>query len=69
MDWIPCIKNKPKDGQEVLLTYKNSVGTHVGEAIYSKGQYLYIADTDTEEYEEIYSQPIAWMPKPKPYKE
>lgn len=66
-NWILCVKEFPKENQEVLLTFRNEVGYHVGEATYKRGSYFYIAETDNGYYEEQYGIPVAWMRKPEPY--
>lgn len=65
--WIKCDVQNPNDGQEVLLTFENGDGVHVGEAIFQQGKYYYIAETNEGYFEEAYNNPIAWMPKPEPY--
>lgn len=65
--WIPCVEKKPKENEEVMLTFKNSIGLHVGEATYKHDMFFYITDTAFGYYEEVYKNPIAWMPKLKPY--
>lgn len=66
-DWTLCTLQSPQEGEEVLLTFKNSVGLHVGESTFKDGIYFYIAETNTGYFEEQYNIPIAWMKKPKPY--
>lgn len=66
-NWIPCNLISPIDDEEVLLTFKNEVGLHVGEALFKKDTYFYFAETNIGYYQEPYSTPIAWMRKPKPY--
>lgn len=65
--WIPCAEKKPKENEEVMLTFKNSAGLHVGEATYKQDMFFYITDTVFGYYEEVYKNPIAWIPKLKPY--
>lgn len=65
--WIPCDERNPEENEEVMLTFENSAGLHVGEAEYMKNMFFYVAETDSGYYEEIYKNPVAWMPKPKPY--
>lgn len=67
MNWILCGVQSPNENQEVILTFKNFSGLHVGEATFKNNAYYYIAETDKGYYEEIYSIPIAWMKKPEPY--
>ena len=68
-EWIRCDVQSPKDGQEVLLTFENRDGIHVGEGTFSQGKFYYIAEIIDDYFERTYSIPIAWMPKPKPYNE
>lgn len=67
MNWILCCIASPIEGAQVLLTFKNSAGLHVGEAIFKNDAYYYIAETDHEYFEEPYTIPVAWMKKPNPY--
>lgn len=67
VNWILCAVKSPKEGEKVLLTFKNEAGIHVGEAIFKKDTYIYIAETDGGYFEEPYGIPIAWMKKPEPY--
>lgn len=64
MKWILCAVESPKQGENVLLTFKNETGLYVGQATYNKGAYYY---TDMERFEESYSVPVAWMALPEPY--
>ena len=66
MNWISVITRLPKEWQVVLLTFKNSVGIHVGEATYKDSAFYYVAETDCGCFEEVYSIPLAWMEMPKP---
>lgn len=67
MNWVLCAKKSPKEGEEILLTFKNKAGVHVGEAIFKNDCYYYIAETDKGYFEELYRMPVAWMKKPRPY--
>jgi len=67
MEWILCSLESPNKEQEIILTFKNSVGLHVGEAVFKNDKYVYTAETDNGSYEEVYGIPVAWMKKPKPY--
>lgn len=67
MEWILCGVQSPNENQEVLLTFKNSAGLHVGEATFKNGGYYYIIETDIGEKEELFRLPIAWMKMPEPY--
>ncbi len=67
MEWILCSQQSPKENEEVILTFKNSAGSHVGEATFKNDYYYYVAETDRGYYEEPYGIPIAWMKKPEPY--
>lgn len=67
MGWILCAIKSPKEGEEVLLTFKNELGLHVGESTFKKGDYYYIAETNNGYFEEPYEMPVAWMEMPKPY--
>lgn len=66
--WVLCAKDLPNEGEEVLLTFKNLVGLHVGEALFKCGSFYYIAETDNGYFEEPFGIPVAWMKKPNPYK-
>jgi hypothetical protein len=67
-NWILCAIESPQEGEEILLTFKNKVGFHVGEATFKKDTYFYVAETDNGYYESPYGMPVAWMSKPEPYK-
>jgi len=67
MEWILCGIQSPEENQEIILTFKNSVGLHVGEATFKKDAYYYIAETDCDYFEVIFGIPIAWMKMPEPY--
>lgn len=67
MDWILCAVKSPKDEEQVLLTFKNKAGLHVGEAVFKKDAYYYVAETDNGYFEQQYGIPIAWMEEPSPY--
>ena len=67
-DWIACSSGVvSKENEEVMLTFKNSVGLHVGEATYKNKMFFYVTDTEFGYYEEVYKQPIAWKLKDAPY--
>lgn len=66
-DWILCSIESPSESQKVLLTFKNSAGTYVGEAIFKKDGYYYVAETPNGKFEELYGIPVAWMKIPEPY--
>lgn len=66
-NWKLCFKESPLEEEEVILTFKNSVGLHVGEATFKNNAYFYVAETDKGYYEEQYGIPVAWMKKPEPY--
>lgn len=66
-DWITVEQGLPEDKQEVIITFKNSAGLHVGEAIYQNKMFFYVTDTEFGYYEEVYKQPIAWKHKDTPY--
>lgn len=64
--WIPLkSEKKPKDGQEVLITYLNEAGIWVGEALYRNGKFYFVSDSYP--YEEKCTNPTAWMRMPEPY--
>lgn len=65
--WIPCSERLPEEKQEVMLTFKNSAGLHVGEATYKNNVFFYVTDTEFGYYEEVYKNPIAWKLKDVPY--
>jgi len=67
MEWILCSLESPNKDQEVLLTFKNSAGLHVGEATFKSDTYFYVVQTDNESYEDAYGIPVAWMSKPIAY--
>lgn len=67
MEWTLCRTESPEENQQVILTFKNSAGTHVGEATFKNNAYYYITDTEFGYYEETYGIPIAWMIKPEPF--
>lgn len=64
-NWVPL--NLPEENETVLITFKNSAGTHVGEATFREGQFYYVAETDHGRYEEVFSCILAWMKMPKPF--
>lgn len=66
MEWTLCRTESPEENQQVVLTFKNSAGIHVGEATFKNNAYYYITDTEFGYYEEKYGIPIAWMIKPEP---
>lgn len=67
--WIPfTADNVPDEGQVVDITFRNSAGTHVGEATYKKAKFFYVTDTVFGYYEEQYENVLAWRPRPKPYR-
>ena len=66
-DWILVNEKLPNNEENVLITFVNEVGTHIGESLYRNSKFFYTAETDTGYYEEIYSCVIAWMPLPTPY--
>jgi hypothetical protein len=64
--WNICARISPQEHEEVLLTFRNTAGLHVGMATYKNDSYYYIAETDSETFETIYGVPVAWMEVPKP---
>lgn len=66
-NWILCAVESPQEGETVILTFKNSVGYHVGEATFKNDCYYYVAETDNGQFEEAYGIPVAWIKQPKPY--
>jgi hypothetical protein len=67
MEWKLCSIESPKEEETVILTFKNSAGLWVGEAMFKDDGYYYIAETDNGYFEEMYGIPVAWMKKPDPY--
>ena len=80
--WIPVSERLPEDEQECLITYKGIGGFHIDLATYSTNLYkvdkydfhtkkdisgFYGFDTEYGYYE--WSDVVAWMPLPQPYKE
>ena len=67
LKWIPVLKHLPKNDDQVIISIRDNSGDNV--LYYSDfGWYLEEAKcwiVDNEQRRDI----IAWMPKPKPYKE
>ena len=72
-NWVYCYEKLPKEEKNVLITFRNSVGIHVGEAYSKEGKFLeynYIEEDDqTKTYVSEYNCVIAWMDLPSPCEE
>ena len=64
--WNKCCDITPNENESILLSFQNSAGTYVGEALFKEGKYFYIEEYNGY-YEEEYTNPIAWMNLPIPY--
>ena len=69
-NWVYCYEKLPKEEKNVLITFKNSVGIHAGEAYFKEGKFLeynYVEeDSVTKTYVSEYGDVIAWMNLPSP---